>query len=124
MIDHITIRVKNLEKSKQFYEPVLATLGYTQNLGSKEDGYYGFGIGNDPIFEISQSTKQRPAHKKIHIAFKTTTKEQIKNFYNTAIMHGAKDNGKPGPRKNYTPTYYAAFIIDRDGNNIEVCMYT
>lgn len=123
MIDHVTIRVKNLEKSRAFYEKILATLGYKHNIGSKKDGYYGFGFGEDPILEISQATKDRPAHKKVHIAFKAKTKDQIKEFYKVAIANGAKDNGKPGSRKNYTPTYYAAFVIDADGNNIEACLY-
>lgn len=123
MIDHVTIRVKDLEKSRSFYEKVLATLGYEQNIGSKKEGYYGFGFGEDPILEISQATKVHPAHKNVHIAFKAKTKNQIKEFYKVAIANGAKDHGKPGPRKNYTPTYYAAFVIDADGNNIEVCLY-
>lgn len=123
MIDHVTICVKNLEKSRAFYEKVLATLGYRHNIGSKKERYYGFGFGEDPILEISQATKDRPAHKKVHIAFKAKTKDQIKEFYKVAIANGAKDNGKPGPRKNYTPTYYATFVIDADGNNIEACLY-
>src|SRR3990167_6034734 len=118
MIDHITIRVGDLEKSRSFYEKVLAPFGYKHNIGSQKEGYYGFGVGEDPILEISQSTKGRPAHKKVHIAFKAKTKDQIKEFYKVALANGATDNGKPGPRKNYTPTYYAAFIIDPDGNNI------
>lgn len=123
MIDHITIRVTDLEKSRIFYKKLLATLSYEQNIGSKEEGYYGFGLGEDPIFEIAQATKDFPAHKKVHIAFKAKSQSQVEEFYATAIANGAKDNGKPGPRKNYTPTYYAAFIIDADENNIEVCIY-
>lgn len=119
MLDHITIRVKNLEKSKAFYEKVLNTFGYVLNLGSKDENFYGFGLGEDPIFEIAQATKTRPAHKKIHIAFKASDKKQVVQFYKVAFKNGAKDNGKPGYRKNYTPTYYAAFVIDPDGNNIE-----
>lgn len=123
MIDHVTIRVKDLEKSRVFYEKVLAALGYKHNIGSKKEGYYGFGFGEDPIFEISKPTKERPVNRKVHIAFKAKTKDQIKEFYKVAIANGAKDNGKPGSCKNYTPTYYAAFVIDADGNNIEACLY-
>ncbi|MCB9799033.1 glyoxalase [Candidatus Nomurabacteria bacterium] len=47
----------------------------------------------------------------------------VRDWYKAALQAGAKDNGKPGPRKDYSPTYYAAFVIDRDGNNIEVCFY-
>ena len=123
MIDHVTIRVKDLEKSRSFYEKILATLGYKHNIGSQKEGYYGFGLGEDPIFEITQATGELPANKKVHIAFKAKTKDQIKKFYEVAIANGAQNNGKPGPRKNYTQTYYAAFIIDADGNNIEACWY-
>ncbi len=119
MIDHVTIRVKHLEKSKAFYEKVLSVFGYELNLGSAEEKFYGFGLDKDPIFEIVQATKTRPAHKKIHVAFKALDKKQVVQFYKVALRSGAKDNGKPGYRKNYTPTYYAAFVIDPDGNNIE-----
>lgn len=123
MIDHITIRVKNLEKSRAFYEKVLAPLGYIQNIGSADEGYYAFGTGEDPIFEIAQATDKHPAHTQVHIAFKAKNIEQIDAFYQTAIANGATDNGKPGPRKEYTPSYYAAFVYDLDQNNIEACMY-
>lgn len=123
MIDHVTIRVCNLEKSRAFYETILAVLGYGLNLGSKKESFYGFGVGKNPIFEIAQATSTRPAHTKIHVAFRAKDREQVRRFYAIAIKNGAKDNGKPGPRKNYAPTYYAAFVIDPDGNNIEACLY-
>lgn len=123
MLDHITFQVKNLKKSKEFYEKVLAVLGYKQNLTNEKQTFYGFGLGDDPIIEIVQSTKSRPSHKKIHIAFKAKSKDQVKEFHKVAIKNGAKDNGKPGMRKDYTPTYYAAFVKDPDGNNLEVCIY-
>jgi predicted lactoylglutathione lyase len=123
MIDHVSIRVKDLEKSRAFYEKVLTVFGYTLNLSNEQKSFYGFGIGKDPILEIIQATEKLPAHKKIHIAFKAKTKDQVKEFYKVAMENGAKDNGKPGPRKIYTPTYYAAFIVDFDNNNIEACLY-
>lgn len=123
MIDHITIRVSDLEKSKNFYEKVLHILGMSIVLGSAEEGYYGFGIGDEPYFEISQADAENPAHKRVHVAFKAQDKNSIDNFYNKAIELGASDNGAPGPRPDYTPTYYAAFIRDYDDNNIEVCTY-
>lgn len=123
MIDHITIQVKDLEASRSFYEKVLGVIGYTQNITNDKKTFYGFGSGDAPIFEIVQSTPEHPAHKKIHVAFKAKNEEQVKKFYTTAIGNGAKDNGKPGPRKDYSPTYYAAFIIDLDDNNIEICLY-
>lgn len=123
MLDHISIYVNDLEKSKAFYEKVLAVLGYTENLTNDEHSFYGFGIGDDPIFEIVQSTSENPAHQNVHVAFKAESTEQIDEFHKIALENGATDNGKPGPRPEYTPTYYAAFIIDPDGNNIELCLY-
>ena len=81
MIDHITIRVQDLEKSRTFYEKALAVLGHKHNIGNSEEGYYGFGIGEDPVLEITQATAERPAHTKIHFAFKASGKEQVDEFY-------------------------------------------
>lgn len=123
MIDHITLQVKDLEKSRVFYEKALATIGYKQCLTNEKNTFYGFGPSGEPFFEIVQSTPRHPAHSKVHVAFKAKDKDEINAFHKVALELGAKDNGKPGPRRNYTPTYYAAFIIDPDGNNIEVCLY-
>lgn len=123
MIDHITIQVKDLEKSRAFYEKVLGVLGYKQNITNDRKTFYGFGPEKEPFFEIVQSTSENPPHKKVHVAFKAKTKEEIEQFHKIALENGARDNGKPGPRENYSPTYYAAFIIDLDENNIEACLY-
>lgn len=123
MLDHITIRVKDLEESKRFYDKALKPLGLKIVLGSKKDGFFGYGIGEDPIFEISQSSKSRPAHREVHVAFKAKNQMIVDAFYKAAIAAGATDNGKPGFRPQYTPTYYAAFVRDLDRNNIEVCCY-
>lgn len=123
MIDHITIQVENLEKSKAFYEQVLAVIGYKQNLTNERNTFYGFGPGEEPVFEIVQSSPEHPAHKKVHVAFKAESRELVDEFYNVALENGATDNGAPGPRPDYTPTYYAAFVLDADENNIEICIY-
>lgn len=122
MIDHITIRVSNLEESKSFYDQALAPLGMKIVLG-KEGRFWGWGADKDPQFEISIPEKQDPPHKRIHIAFKAKDKEMVNAFYKAAIAAGGTDNGKPGPRPDYSDTYYAAFVRDTDGNNIEVCTY-
>ena len=123
MLDHITIRVKDLAKSRRFYDKALKPLGMKIVLGSKKDGFWGYGIGEDPIFEISQSSKNRSAHKEVHVAFKAKDPKMVDAFYKAAIAAGGKDNGKPGLRPQYTSTYYAAFVRDFDRNNIEVCCY-
>lgn len=123
MIDHITIRVNNFDKAKKFYDTVLATLGMKIVLGSKKERFWGYGVTNDPVFEISQSTKNSPAHTGVHVAFRAKSKKMVQEFYAVAINAGGKDNGAPGPRPEYTNTYYAAFVLDVDGNNIEACVY-
>lgn len=122
MIDHITIRVSDLEKSKAFYDKALAALGMKIVLG-KEGRFWGWGAEKDPQFEISVPEENDPAHRRIHVAFKAKSKEMVDAFYKTAIDAGATDNGEPGPRPDYSDTYYAAFVRDIDGNNIEVCIY-
>lgn len=123
MIDHVTVRVSDLKKSKDFYDTTLATLGMKIVLGSEDKGYWGYGEKEDPIFEISSPDEENPSHKGIHIAFKAKSKEMVDAFYEAALSAGATDNGAPGLRPQYTPTYYAAFVHDFDGNNIEACIY-
>jgi len=123
MIDHITFQVSDLEKSREFYEKTLSTLGMSIVLTNEKNTFYGFGIGKDPYFEIVQASNEHPAHKKIHVAFKAKNKKMVEDWYSGAIEAGAEDNGGPGLRSDYSPTYYAAFVRDGDGNNIEVCFY-
>lgn len=122
MIDHITIRVSHLKRSKAFYDRTLAPLGMNVVLGDEKSGFFGYGT-HGPELEIAKQTKKDPAHARIHIAFKVKSKKIVDQFYQEALTAGGTDNGKPGPRPDYTPTYYAAFVRDPDGNNIEVCYY-
>ena len=130
MIDHITINVVDLEKSKAFYEKVLATLGMKINLGGPPAQFYGFGAADAPEFEIaagrvfiSQSDGEYPVTPSFHIAFRALDHAAVDAFYRVALEAGAKDNGAPGIRADYAENYYAAFVIDPDGNNIEaVCL--
>lgn len=123
MLDHVTLRVKDLVKSKDFYDKALGALDMRVVLGGLEKGFVGYGPANDPVFEIVQASGQSPAHQNVHAAFKAGTKEAVAKFYEAAIAAGAKDNGKPGPRPNYSPSYYACFVLDPDDNNIEACLH-
>lgn len=116
MIDHVTIRVSNLENSKKFYEQSLAPLGYKISFG-EAPYFWAFDIGNG-LFEIAQYQGSTPLTP-CHIAFRVNSHEKVQEFYRAAISAGAKDYGAPGPRPQYTPNYYAAFILDPDGHNIE-----
>ncbi len=118
MFDHITLTVENLSKAKDFYKKALEPLNI-KVLVEKDGEYCGFG-NEKPFFWLGSSDSSHPLSKSIHIAFIGTNKEQVDSFYREAIANGAKDNGAPGYRNEYHTGYYAAFVFDLDGNNIEV----
>ena len=116
MIDHVTVAVSNLEASKRFYEQAFGPLGYRVSFG-EEGVFWAFDIGKG-LFEIC-STESRQALTSFHIAFRVDSHAKVDDFYQSALAAGARDNGAPGPRPNYTENYYACFILDPDGHNIE-----
>ncbi|RWA74764.1 VOC family protein [Mesorhizobium sp.] len=117
MIDHITIEVSDLEKSKLFYEKAFSPFGYSLSFG-KEGVFWAFDVGNGCLFEI-QSTGERPPLTHLHVAFRAKSKAAVDAFYLAALEAGAADNGAPGPRPDYGANYYACFVLDPDGYNIE-----
>lgn len=117
MIDHIAIRVSNIEKSKRFYDACLAPLGYAVLMEHDISGV-GFGRDGKPQFWIQRG---EPSNA-IHIAFSSADRATVDRFHRAAIDAGGRDNGGPGLRLEYHPNYYGAFVIDPDGNNVEaVC---
>ena len=116
MIDHTGIRVTDFKRSVAFYEQALAPLGYTAIM--KFESWAGFGEGRKPDFWIG-TTGEAPKDA-VHIAFSAKGRDVVRAFYTAALAAGAKDNGPPGVRKDYHPDYYAAFVRDPDGHNIEV----
>jgi len=118
MIDHVTSPVRNLQVSKDFYTACFEVLGFNLEFG-EENVFWAFNTGNATLFEIAQCSQDKEPTA-VHIAFRVDSKEAIHEFYEKAITLGAKYNGKPGPRPQYTPNYYAAFVLDPDDNNIEV----
>jgi catechol 2,3-dioxygenase-like lactoylglutathione lyase family enzyme len=112
MFDHVGIRVKDLQAAVRLYKAMLAPLGHKPEAAG--DGYAGFGSG----LWLHQEPKAGGAH----VALQAPTRAAVDEFYREGIKAGARDNGKPGLRTDYSPTYYAAFLIDFDGNNVEaVC---
>jgi catechol 2,3-dioxygenase-like lactoylglutathione lyase family enzyme len=116
MIDHVTLAVTDLEKSKLFYETVLASLGYRLAFG-REGAFWSFDIG-DGLFEIMQSDDPGPLTR-VHVAFRVKSRAEVEAFHRAALAAGALENGAPGPRPAYAPNYYACFVLDPDGYNIE-----
>jgi catechol 2,3-dioxygenase-like lactoylglutathione lyase family enzyme len=116
MIAHTSISVSDYRKSKAFYVEALAPLGYHQNMEYGEAA--GFNDGKNTDFWISKERAVVPAH----VAFEASNRQQVAAFHKAAIQAGGKDNGGPGYRE-YWPGYYAAFVLDPDGNNIEAVWY-
>lgn len=116
MIAHTSLQVSDYRKAKAFYTKVLETLGYQNNMEYGESA--GFNDGKNTDFWITQEKTVVPTH----IAFEAKDRAQVEAFYKAALSAGAKDNGKPGYR-DYWPGYYAAFIHDADGHNVEAVWY-
>ncbi|MCP4898336.1 MAG: VOC family protein [bacterium] len=127
MIDHVAIVVTDYEKSRAFYEKVLAPFG----VGLQEEideVVAGFGTEESPFLWISASKpehwtpSQQPGSAPTHIAFSAASRSVVDAFFAEGLRAGGKDNGAPGLRPHYHPNYYGAFILDPDGNNLEaVC---
>ncbi|UQA58009.1 VOC family protein [Polyangium aurulentum] len=121
MIDHVSVRVHDFDKAKQFYKDALAPLGY-QLLMDYPPHAAGFGVPHKPDFWIGAAPEGEAVLAPTHVAIAAPDRATVDAFHRAAIAAGGKDNGAPGPRPQYHPGYYGAFILDADGNNIEaVC---
>jgi catechol 2,3-dioxygenase-like lactoylglutathione lyase family enzyme len=114
LLDHIQLVVGDIEASKQFYRAVLEVLGVP--IG-------GEGVDHIWADELFLSSAQSPAARgqrtgRVHLAFQADTRERVEAFHRAGLANGGKDNGAPGERP-YHPGYFAAFLLDPDGNNIE-----
>ena len=116
MIAHTSLPVSDYRKSKSFYLKALAPLGYSNNMEYGEAA--GFNDGKNTDFWISKEK----AVARTHVAFEARSSQQVEAFHKEAIAAGGRDNGAPGYR-DYWPGYYAAFVLDPDGNNIEAVWY-
>lgn len=117
MLDHIIISVSDLAASRAFYEQALAPLGYSVVMDFG-DGC-GFGVLEKPDFFIRQGDQVTP---RVHIAFTSRDRASVDQVHAAALAAGGTDNGAPGLRAEYHPSYYGAFVLDPDGHNIEaVC---
>lgn len=123
MLDHLGIDVADFDTSRAFYERALAPLGMGV-LMEPIPGICGFGPTEGmpkPYFWIG--TRAAP-QSGVHVAFTAETREQVDAFHEAALAAGATDNGEPGVREIYHPSYYGAFVLDPDGNNVEAVCHT
>ena len=121
IVAHMSFEVAHFEKSLAFYLPLMKLLKFKISL---EDEWAYFTSPDGFIFNISQAEKAADRTKNVHLAFNAKrSKKMVDQFYEVAMASGGKSNGKPGVRKNYAPDYYAAFVFDPDGNNIEAACH-
>lgn len=118
LIDHIQLVVRDLSASQKFYTAIFDILEIP--IGGTGDSFFW-------VDELFVSTADSEAAQGVltgrhHVAFQAKSREQVDAFYKTALVNGGRDNGKPGERP-YHPGYYAAFVLDPDGNNIEAVFH-
>ena len=125
MLDHVGFAVADAERSKAFYEQALAPLGISLIMSvtpeQTEAGgtAHGFGSDGKPYFWIGDNER---VGEGTHVAFAVDSRAKVHAFHEAALAAGGRDNGGPGLRPHYHPNYYAAFVFDPDGANIEaVC---
>ncbi len=114
MYDHIGLKVKDIKASVRFYQAVLGELGHA--LLSQDESSAGFKAKEGATLWLAADGA---AHTPLHLAFTAPGRAAVESFYRAGLKSGGRDNGAPGLRRDYSPTYYAAFLLDPDGNNVE-----
>ena len=119
MFDHIGLAVSDLARAVRFYQAALAPLGYV--LSSQDASGAGFGPKGAPALWLYPTAL--PPGRAAHVAFRAPQRDAVQRFHAAGLEAGGRDNGAPGLRADYAPTYFAAFLLDPDGNNVEaVCL--
>ena len=112
MFDHVTIRASDLAASAAFYAAVLSTLGIEPS--HEDDGYLEW-----DDFGVKRPTAGRGPTHHLHVGFVAPSREHVERFWEEGVQRGFQDDGRPGPRPQYRPEYYGAFLLDPDGNSVE-----
>lgn len=119
VIDHFEIKVTAFEECRAFYMNALEPLGI--ELKWSDENAAGFGLSREP--NVRFLIEKGVSNSTCHIAFSALDKRQVTAFHEAGLSAGGKCNGKPGLRSHYAPNYYAAFLIDPEGNNVESVVY-
>jgi catechol 2,3-dioxygenase-like lactoylglutathione lyase family enzyme len=120
MFDHVTLKVSRFSKSLAFYRAALAPLGLEAQQVDEPGKSAGFGPQGSVGLWLAEG---QDGGGTVHLAFKAADRAAVARFFEAARAAGGKDNGKPGPRPDYSATYYAAYVLDPDGNNIEAVTF-
>jgi len=118
MLDHVSFGVSDIKRAGKFYDAALKPLGYSR----LSDGDSSLGYGEDAValwLLASKKPVKPDLESGLHFCFVASDRAAVDAFYAAALKQGGKDNGKPGVRADYSPKYYAAFVIDPDGYRIE-----
>jgi catechol 2,3-dioxygenase-like lactoylglutathione lyase family enzyme len=119
-LDHLALHVHDPVRSRRFYEAALEPLGLAVVMEVPEMSSAGFGLAGKPSFWVHPGEPSGP----LHVAFHAADHASVDAFHAAALTAGGTDNGAPGPRPHYHPNYYAAFVLDLDGNNVEAVCHT
>ena len=122
MLHHVSVGVMNVERAARFYDSVLGALGYKRVMDVLP---YGIGYGQStPVFWVQLPHNQSPATvgNGVHVGFNAASEEMVGAFHRAALAAGGVDEGAPGPRPDYGPAYYGAFVRDLDGNKLEAVL--
>lgn len=130
MLHHLSLGAQDIDRAARFYDATLAPLGFVRVWSDlrpgEEEQAVGYGPeGSGDKLAIKQVANPVPTIPGFHVAFSAPTRAAVAAFHMAALATGGKDNGPPGLRPDYGPTYYAAFVIDPEGHRLEaVCKAT
>jgi len=122
MLDHVSLGVSDIERSRRFYDAALRPLGLVRivDFGRGRGSDYGAAPGSLGVeFTITAETSVAAPYPGIHLCFRAPGREAVHAFHAAALGAGGRDDGAPGPRPHYHADYYAAFVLDPDGHRIE-----
>jgi len=119
MLDHVSLKVRDFAKGLAFYRAALAPLAYEAQHLDEQGKSVGFG----PNGEVGLWLEQGAPSSSTHIALRGPSRSAVAEFFNAALRAGGKDNGRPNVRADYAEDYYAAFVLDPDGNNVEAVVH-
>jgi len=117
MFDHLEFTAANIEAARRFYKPICRAIGAEEAFFDEEDKSAGFGSTDIVHLLLTEGPPTTPT---LHICFAAENKQAVEKAYADALSGGGADNGKPGYREHYGQGYFAAFVLDPDGHNVEI----